>query len=37
MKKTELIKLKKLLQQETDRRNRINELLLEKKMMKIYN
>lgn len=27
MKKTELIKLKKLLQQETDRRNRINELL----------
>ena len=27
MKKSELIKLKKLLQQETDRRNRINELL----------
>lgn len=27
MKKTELIKLKKLLQQETDRRNRINKLL----------
>ena len=27
MKKAELIKLKKLLQQETDRRNRINELL----------
>lgn len=27
MKKTELIKLKKLLQQETNRRNRINELL----------
>ena len=27
MKKTELVKLKKLLQQETDRRNRINELL----------